>query len=445
MESLFGTDGIRGTIGTCHYLSAPFLHRLGMALAQWGKAKSGKAPIFVVGNDTRTSAHDILYALAYGIMKGGGVCFDAGVLPIPALQHMVTTQAHYYDYGIMITASHNKATDNGIKLMTAQGKLSIADQETIIEFIRHIPAFTQCPAGLVIPVIPQHHSLLYLTQISTRFPANMLTGMHIVLDCAHGATYQLAPLVFQSCGATITCIGATPNGSNINEDYGSTAPANLIATVKARNADLGFAFDGDGDRLVAVNREGELFNGDAILALLSTHPRFTNTTTIVGTALTNTGLSLWLNKHNKKLVRSSLGDAAVERVMKAHNTELGGEPSGHIIIRSHLPTADGLYAALYTAHTACITKNLGLTMFTPLAQALINIPTRKIQSLTAEPFASIIQAHEQAFLPGRCIIRYSGTEPLLRIMTEHYDADMAHEASQKLAQQLLPYLSELGA
>jgi len=445
MNTLFGTDGIRGAVATSYYLSAPFLHRLGVALVQWARTKQNEAPVFVIGNDTRASSESILYALSYGIMKAGGICFKAGIMPSPALQHMVSTQSHYYHYGIMITASHNTATDNGIKLMSKQGKLLTADQEIIIEFIRHVPAFTQCPTNLTIPHIPQHHAHSYVTQLSTLFPANMLHGMHIVLDCAHGATYRTAPLVFQSCGATVTVIGNEPTGYNINEKYGSTAPAKLQEAVVALNATFGFAFDGDGDRVVAINSSGQIFNGDAILALISTHPRFATQKTLVGTVMTNSGLSLWLATQHKKLIRSNLGDAAVERIMRAHNAELGGEPSGHIIIRSHLPSADGIYAALYVAHTARLTNRLNLHTFTPLAQTTINLPAKIIQSLTAEPFASIIQAHEQAFLPGRSIIRYSGTEPVLRITTEHWDAQAAQEASEQIAQKLSPYLSDLGA
>lgn len=445
MNTLFGTDGIRGAAATSHYLAAPFLHRLGVALVEWAKTKQHTSPIFVIGSDTRSSSHDILYALCYGIMKSGGVCFNAGILPSPALQHMVSTQSHYYHYGIMITASHNPATDNGIKIMSKNGKLLSADEEIIIEFIRHVPAFTQCPSNLTIPPIPGHHAQGYMTHLATQFPANMLQGMHIILDCAHGATYRIAPLIFQGCGARVTVIGNTPNGTNINENCGSTAPAQLKETVINLKADIGFAFDGDGDRILAVTRTGEIIAGDGILALISTHPRFADQKTLVGTLLTNSGLSLWLAAHHKKLVRSSLGDAAVERIMRAHNAELGGEPSGHIIIRSHLPSADGIFAALYAAHTARLTKNMSFKTFTPLAQSIINVPTRTIQSLTAEPFASIIQAHEQAFLPGRSIVRYSGTEPVLRIMTEHWDAKIADEASEKLAQKLLPYLSDLGA
>jgi len=442
MNTLFGTDGIRGAIATSPYLTAPFLHRLGTALVQWAQIKKNETPIFVIGADTRASSRDIMYALTYGIMKEGGICFNAGILPIPALQHLVTTQSHYYHYGIMITASHNQATDNGIKIMSSRGKLSTADQEIITEFIRHVPAFTHCPTSLTIPSIPQHHAHSYLTHLSTVFPANMLHSMHIVLDCAQGATYQIAPLLFQGCGARVTCIGTEPTGTNINQNYGSTAPENLVQKMKELRADLGFAFDGDGDRVCAVNSAGEIINGDQLLALLATHPRFVSEKTIVGTIMTNSGLALWLAKQHKKLVRSSLGDAAVERVMNAHHAALGGEPSGHIIIRHHLPTADGIYAALYIAHTARLTHNLSLHTFTPLAQATINVPAATSQSLTAEPFASIIQAHEQAFLPGRSIVRYSGTEPLLRIMSEHYDQAKAHEASQQLAQKLIPYLSD---
>ena len=443
MHTFFGTDGIRGPAETSPYLAAPFLHRLGIALVQWAKA-THSTPIFVIGSDTRNSAPRIMYALAYGIMKEGGICFDAGVIPTPALQHLVTKQAHYYHYGIMITASHNQAHDNGIKFFTANGKLSSADQEIITHFVAHTPPFTHCPLSLHIPPIPAHHTQCYLTQVSSMFPANMLSGLKIVLDCAQGATYRLAPLLFQGCGADVIVIGNQPNGFNSNENCGSTHPQLLQDAVKAHTADLGFAFDGDGDRVAAVNKAGELFEGDEIIALLSTHPRFSSTQTIIGTVMTNSGLSLWFAQQKKKLVRSAVGDAHVERIMRAHGAELGGEPSGHVIIRSHLPTADGMFAALYTAHTARLTQNMMLKTFNRFAQAALTLPVAETQNLTAEPFASIIQAHQQSILPGRSVIRYSGTEPLLRIMTEHIDSSVAAESTQSLAQKLKPYLSENG-
>ncbi|MDQ5890780.1 MAG: phosphoglucosamine mutase [Candidatus Dependentiae bacterium] len=445
MHTFFGTDGIRGTVATNPYLSAPFLHRLGKSLAQWAQFNHGTMPAFVIGTDTRASAHTIFNALAYGIMKGGGICFNAGITPTPALQHLVTKQSHYYHYGIMITASHNDAADNGIKIITPQGKLLISDQEVITDLVAHTPSFSQCPATLTIPPIQAHHASSYLTHFATIFPANMLAGMHIVLDCAQGATYRMAPMIFQSCGARVTVIGNEPDGMNINGQWGSTAPQNLRAMVIQTNADMGFAFDGDGDRVLAVNHQGEIFNGDDILALLTTHPRFAGQSTIVGTIMTNSGLTSWLHAHRKKLVRSAVGDAHVERVMRAHRAELGGEPSGHIIIRSHLPTADGIYAALYAAHTALITNNRRLKTFAHLAQATVNLPTKQHQSLTEEPFVSIIRAHEQTLLPGRSVVRYSGTEPVLRIMTEHPDQEVALQSSLTLAHQLEPYIHDLGA
>jgi len=444
MQIFFGTDGIRGSVATNPYLSAPFLHRLGLSLAQWAQHKHGITPSFVIGADTRGSAHTIFNAIAYGIMKGGGLCFNAGILPTPALQHMVTTQSHYYHYGIMITASHNEASDNGVKIVAPYGKLLTGDQEVIAEFITHTPPFTQCPATITVPPIQPHHANSYLMHFSTIFPAHILRGLHIVLDCGQGATYRIAPIVFQSCGAKVTVIGNEPDGTNINSGYGSTAPRALQEKVVELEADMGFAFDGDGDRVVAVNYRGDICDGDDILALLSTHPRFSAEQTIVGTVMTNSGLSAWLHERRKKLVRSPVGDAHIERILRAHKAELGGEPCGHIIVRSHLPTADGLFAALCAAHTVILTGNRLLKTFTHLPQALVSLPARHAQNLTEEPFASIIRAHEQALLPGRAVVRYSGTEPLLRIMTEHPDEEVAEKASQALAKQLKPYVYDLG-
>jgi len=441
MPTFFGTDGIRGCAANSPFLKTDFLQRLGIALCTWAKGKSGAhQPTFVIGTDTRSSGKKIAQSLAQGIIHTGGACLDAGILPTPALHSLVTNHPAHYHVGIMITASHNKPTDNGIKVAIPAGKISGEDQTIIEELINQLPsphlpeaAFTQ---------IPHHHQTGYAQNLLKSFPPRMLAGLHIILDCAHGATYVIAPAIFKHYGATLTVIGNEPNGENSNTGCGSTAPQKLKTLVLALKADMGFAFDGDGDRVCVINQAGNLLSGEEVLSLASTHPRFATERAVVGTIVANSGLEQWLRQQGKELIKTDVGDAQVHAAMLAHNAELGGEPSGHLIVQSHLPTADGIYAALLVAHTLLETKNSVLTTFKPIPSCSLSLPVQIKRILTEEPFASIIRAHEQALVPGRCLIRYSGTEPVLRLLVEHPDPHKADHALKALAEQLKPYLGE---
>lgn len=445
MPRYFGTDGIRGPAASCPSLSPAFLHRFGAALVTWAQRQE-KQPHIVIATDTRASCSTIAYALANSITdpRNPGLCIFAGVLPTPGLQHLVHAHRNDYTFGIMISASHNQASDNGIKLLTANGKMTpqqITELEAIIDATAEMPA---CQLPLNLPPLPTYHATSYVSRLSAFFPANMLRGMTVALDCAHGATYQLAPAVFAACGATVHVTSAAPNGTNINDQCGSTHPTHLQKFTQEVQADIGFAFDGDGDRVLAVTKDGVIKSGDHLLALLMTHPRFASQETLVGTIMTNYGLEQWLHERGKRLLRTPVGDSHVLHAMHHHNSQLGGEPSGHIIMLPYLPSADGLLVALFAAHTARITNNMAMDTFESCPQITLNMPVAAKQDLTQEPYASIIQSHRESLVNGRSIVRYSGTESLLRIMTEHSDHAHAQNAATSLATALQPLLSTKG-
>lgn len=442
MKSYFGTDGIRGPVATSPYLTPSFLHRFGVALSSWNQAASGAASVIVLGSDTRASSKTIERALAAGITAAGGICVSAGIVSTPALQHIISAPDSQYDYGIMISASHNKATDNGIKVLTPTGKLAPAQEEMLSTLLTTTPDLPTCHIQTFLEPLPSHHAISYLSRMSTFFPSHLLTGLTIALDCAHGALSTIAPTMFASCGAQVEVMGAEPNGHNINEQCGSTAPARLQKLVAHTGADFGFAFDGDGDRVTMITGDGTIHSGESLLALISTHPRFATQPGVVGTVLSNLGLEQWLDRQGKTLLRTPVGDAHVLRAMVTNNLLLGGEPSGHLILRSYMPTADGLFTALFAAHTARITNNFTANTFTPHPQVVVNIPISRRQDLTLDPYARMLQAHHAAVAHGRSIIRYSGTEPVLRIMVEHPDASSAAHYAHELAQKLTPLLND---
>ena len=221
----------------------------------------------------------------------------------------------------------------------------------------------------------------------------MLKGITVALDCAHGATSQIAPEIFTSLGATVHLTGVEPNGFNINHKHGSTVPETIHTLTQHTNADYGCSFDGDGDRVTIVTQDGVIHTGDHLLPLLVTHPRFTDQTAVVGTIMSNKGVELWLEEQGYHLLRTPVGDSHVFHAMKETNLALGGEPSGHIIVRPHLPSSDGIFTALLSIQTGLLTNNKLLKSCTLLPQATINIPITSQQDLTREPYASIIRTH----------------------------------------------------
>ena len=268
------------------------------------------------------------------------------------------------------------------------------------------------------------------------FRPHFLKGKKIILDCAHAALYKLAPFIFKQFGADVVTINNRPNGYNINKKCGSLYPSRLQQAVIKHNADIGFAFDGDGDRVILVNRKATIKNGDDILAILSTHPLYINEKTIVGTVMSNQGLEQFLKKNKKDLVRTSVGDRCVSDYLTNCGGLLGGEQSGHIIMRDYMQMGDGIVTALRILEAIEKTKNWDLKTFDIYPQVLINIPVRIKKNLEEPIIAQLIADYKSQLDSGRLIIRYSGTEKLLRIMVEDRTQEQANKISAHLAHAL---------
>lgn len=435
-ETLFGTDGIRST-----YNTGPLTHanlaRLGYAMGEWITQKYGSDAHIVIGKDHRISDYSIVCSWLEGIKTFPLTILDAGHTTTPQL-------AAYLRYdnactiGIMFSASHNAYTDNGIKIMSRDGKITHAHEQTIATIFETIKTIAPRPNRIKYHTINTVHDL-YVTNLALHFESNSLQGRTVVLDCAHGAIAHSAPAVFSRLGAQVITLHANPNGFNINEGCGSLHPEKLTSITKALGADLGFAFDGDGDRVVAVNKAGTYKNGDDILALLSQHPHYAAEKKIVGTILSNEGLAHYFTQHNKQLIRVAVGDKEVSAGLAQNKALLGGEPAGHIIMTDFGPIGDGLYTALMIADTARITDNWELQSFVHLPQFSQNFPVTHKANLLDEPYRSIIDDYSQRVRDGRVIVRFSGTEPLLRIMIEHADTITAAHITESLAQKLVPY------
>ena len=433
----FGTDGIRGNAEQFPF-TGQALKRLGRAIALWAHEKydAVSCPKFLIAMDTRISGPAIKNSLCEGLIVGGVDVVDAGVLSTPALCKIITHDQSF-NAGVVISASHNPYYDNGIKLFDAQRcKLTPHDEQRITALFEEgvkDESDTERAGWLT------HWSeatLAYQALVLSRFPEGFLKSVHVVLDCAHGATYDLAPKLFRDLGARVTAIAVEPNGTNINDHCGATHPEPLRAAVLKFGADCGFAFDGDGDRIVAVNHKGDIKDGDDIVAFLLNHVRYQHSTAVVGTIMSNQGFATYLKNLGKAFHRTKVGDKHVVEKLETEQLLLGGEPSGHIILRDYMATGDGVFVALMLLETAIDHNNWAMQSFAKFPQVTINLRVNKKNDLTQHPFATIIAKHETMLENGRLVVRYSGTEPLLRVMVEAAQYDQAHEVATSLVQQL---------
>lgn len=434
-RTLFGTDGIRSSVGNTP-LTVEQLPKLGHAIGSW-ICHADQEPTILLATDTRASCPWIKSALNSGLLLHPLAIYDAGVLPTPAVGKLIAEQEQF-THGIVISASHNSFEDNGIKILTPEGKITSEDEE-IISALFASPRDTNYTTPGTLALAPS--ALSTYEQIVTQpFSDKKLSGISVALDCANGALSYIAPHVFQSLGAQVHAYNTTPDGTNINKKCGALHAEELSKIVLAKNADVGFAFDGDGDRVIAVNREGHIKDGDDLLALLLTHPQYQQQKDLVGTIMSNEGLAHFVRARGGTLIRASVGDRHVAETLAKENLLLGGEPSGHIIARDYLNSGDGLYTALLITQLVASGTNETLKSFDRLPQFLINIPVRERKNLDTQPLATIIREYENKLGDGRLVIRYSGTEDVLRIMIEHGDdmhaQNVAQQLSQKLQQQL---------
>ncbi|MBN1549086.1 hypothetical protein JW872_00290 [Candidatus Babeliales bacterium] len=437
MNTLFGTDGIRNKVGY-HPFTRDALAEFGNALGLWITQKYGPQIPVLLGYDTRKSCAWVKAALQSGLLLHQISLYDADILPTPAVFKNLRTSKKF-KLGIVISASHNPYDDNGIKIFDlTTGKLTHEDEQTITDlFYNAIP-----PAYDSFGTITTYRGAQkqYIDDI-LKYCSPTLTGKTIVLDCAHGATSLIAPYIFTACGARVIALNNEPNGTNINANCGAVHPQGLQQAVIRNKADVGFAFDGDGDRVIAIDRFGNKKDGDDILALLAMHPTYTQETTIVGTVMTNQGLEEHLKKHNTQLVRAAVGEKHILAEMLPHKYLLGGEPSGHIILQDYLAMSDGIAAALRILDAMHHTNNWDMVTFTKFPQVLINVPIKTRRDLTNQPLADLIATSETELGTGRILVRYSGTEPIIRVMAEAPNAERASTIAELLSQKLA---NELG-
>ncbi len=418
----FGTDGIRGPIGG-PVMNEAFVARLGAAAARWAEAAGSRSGRVLIGRDTRASGAPLARALGAGLLAGGARPVSLGIVPTPAVSRAVRLGGAAL--GAVVTASHNPASDNGVKFFGPDGaKLSDADEAQIEA---HLAA--QRPVALPTGEfeLPGEAALeTYIEAAARMLAPGALRGWKVALDTANGATAASSPTVFWALGAEVATLGDRPDGLNINAGVGSEHPGGLAALVRAQGARLGVAHDGDGDRCVLCDETGAILDGDEVLAILATHALAKGTLerrTLVVTVQSNMGLDAAVEAAGGVVVRTAVGDRYVAEAMRAQGASLGGESSGHIICFDFGPTGDGLAAALRVVAVMIETgRPLSelrrvLRRFPQLAAALTVREKRPVESLPA--LSAEIRALEQGLRGrGRVLVRYSGTEPKLRLLVE---------------------------
>jgi phosphoglucosamine mutase len=436
----FGTDGIRGAVGE-GAITPDFMLKLGWACGRVFSrlsAAEGRC-LVIIGKDTRVSGYMFESALEAGLVAAGVDVKLLGPMPTPAVALMTRTQAA--DAGIVISASHNAFQDNGIKFFSASGSKLADEVELAIEaeLDETLETVGSKDIGKVVRVVDAAGR--YIEFCKSTVPEGFnLRGMRIAVDCAHGATYHIAPSVFSELGAEVISLGVQPDGFNINEGVGSTDTAALAALVKEREADLGIAFDGDGDRVLFVDTNGELVDGDELIYLIARHRLASGASDagVVGTLMTNLGMEVALREEGLQLVRAQVGDRYVKERMEAEGWHLGGESSGHIICSDITTTGDGIVAALQVLRAI---RDSGETMaslragMTKYPQTMINVRAAGKVDLAAYPeIDQAVSAVEQTLGDrGRVLLRPSGTEPVVRVMVEGEDAAEVRQLCEGLA------------
>ncbi|MBS1871415.1 MAG: phosphoglucosamine mutase [Actinobacteria bacterium] len=433
---LFGTDGVRGVAG--EFLTAELTLALGRAatarVAQ--QAQDGRPRVLVI-RDTRASGEMLEAAVAAGIAAAGGVALLGGVLPTPAAPLLI--RRYGFDLGVVLSASHNPWRDNGVKFFGADGdKLSDAVEEQIEALLEDAPAPAE-PGG----VTTLHGTLEdYLRELHVRFRDLDLHGRRILLDCANGATHRAAPEIFRRLGAHVDVIADDPDGRNINDGCGSTHVERLAEAVRAGGHDAGFAFDGDGDRVLAVDRNGAVVDGDELIALAALHLKAHGRLPGDGVAVTvmaNYGFHTAMAQAGIEVATTAVGDRYVLEALRERGWSLGGEQSGHIIELGFAPSGDGIASALLTLEALGGGDLAERHAMEKLPQTLVNVRLSDrvaVERAAADAEMTAAVAREQDALAGRgrVLVRASGTEPLLRVMVEAPTADEAEAACERLVE-----------
>lgn len=441
-QRLFGTDGVRGLAND---LITP---ALAMELAQaaaivlgFNTVKEGTRPKAVIAHDSRISGEFIGAAMTAGFAASGVDVLDAGLVPTPAAAYLVaSTEA---DFGVMISASHNSAEDNGIKFLARGGKKLDDAIEDAIEELYRSKDFRYPTHGDVGRVrLLTDGEDRYVTHLLSTVPGHRrLNGLKVVLDCAHGAASGVSPDAFHALGAKVKVIGAEPNGTNINDGVGSTHPEQLQKAVVEWGADLGIAHDGDADRCMAVDEQGNLVDGDQIMSILAVAMKENGRLkddTLVATVMSSLGLEIFLREYGIKLERAAVGDRYVLEAMNKNGFNLGGEQSGHVIMSDYATTGDGVLTGIHLAAEMVrtglpLSELAGRMQATP--QKLINVKGVERSGVAGcQPLQdAIAQAEAELGDTGRVLLRPSGTEPLVRVMVEAQTQETADTIAQRLA------------
>ena len=432
----FGTDGVRGEVGQ-YPITPEFVMKLGWAA---GKvfAQQGKKTI-LIGKDTRISGYMFESALEAGLSAAGVDSGLLGPMPTPGIAYL--TRTFYADAGIVISASHNPYHDNGIKFFSGNGTKLDDEIELAIEAQLDQPMTSVASDHLGKAFRVNDAAGRYIEFCKSTVRRLRLNGKRIVLDCAHGATYQIAPAVFRELGAEVVAMGTEPDGLNINKEVGSTSPKALQQKVNETRADLGIAFDGDGDRVVMVDANGEVVDGDELLYIMAIHAKSRGRLGggVVGTLMSNLGLELALKADGIDFTRAKVGDRYVMQQLKERNWRFGGESSGHLLCLDSTSTGDGIVSALQVMMALQdFDKPLHELKagMTKCPQTMINVRRNKDVDVNADEAVQQAVENVEAELAGRgrVLLRPSGTEPVVRVMVEGEDGDLVAILCQRLAE-----------
>jgi phosphoglucosamine mutase len=441
MGKLFGTDGVRG-VANIHPMTGEMAMQIGRAAAHLFKNRGGRHRI-VIGKDTRMSGYMLETALASGICSMGVDVLLVGPMPTPGIAFM--TQSMRADAGVMISASHNPFYDNGIKIFSNDGfKLPDEMEEKIETLISsesiHALRPTASDVGKAFRIDDARGR--YIVFLKNTFPSHLsLDGLKIVLDCANGAAYRVAPTVLEELGADVIPVGVDPDGENINLNCGSLHPEIVSRMVRETGADLGMALDGDADRIVFIDRQGNLVDGDHIMAICATdmiREKRLEKNTLVTTVMSNMGLEMALKACKGRVVKTAVGDRYVVGEMRRNGYNLGGEKSGHMIFLDHITTGDGIVTALQVL-SIMVKKEKPLddlaSIMTVFPQVLFNVRVKEKKEISQirEVHQKIQTCERELGKTGRIVIRYSGTEPVIRLMLEGESEDQIHEMGGDLA------------
>lgn len=447
MPRLFGTDGVRGLAN--REVTADLALGLAQAAARVLGAAAraeGRRPLAVLARDPRISGQFIGAAVAAGLASAGVDVLDAGVIPTPATAYLIADE--HADFGVMISASHNPAADNGIKFFAAGGRKLPDELENRIEAALGVPALT--PTGADVGRIRRFSDAedRYVVHLLGSLGSTRLDGLHVVIDCAHGAAAGISPDVFTDAGATVTVIGNDPDGLNINDGVGSTHLDNIAEAVRAAGADLGIAHDGDADRCLAVDADGRTIDGDQIMAILATSMArrgVLRDNVLVATVMSNLGLKLAMADAGIRVIETGVGDRYVLEAMNDGGYSLGGEQSGHVIMSRFATTGDGVLTGLQLAAEMARTgRTLAelATVMKVFPQTLVNVRGVDREGVHDDDAiaAAIAEAEAELGSDGRVLLRPSGTEPMVRVMVEATTQETADRLAESLAAVVLAQL-----